>query len=115
MATEINLADIVEGAVSLEVPANVSALLSEVYITSLNFPKTVLNIRVSTYPLEKTTLKMFFAWEMGEHRSSNVAYIAYDVQKNNYYDWLTAMIREAPRYNHKTLLEYFRERFSKQK
>ncbi len=93
-------------------PLAVKNTLFDIHALSLNFPDSVVDLRIATYDLEENQYKLCFLWEIDKiFRSTNAKYIAYDKQKDDFFNWLTISFREE-RYDSKQLLTYFQERFS---
>jgi hypothetical protein len=117
MVKEYLLSDIInnkdsEDLVKLDIPLPVKNILSDIYISSLNFPNTVVDLKIVTYDYEENQYKLYFGWATDKIiRSTNVAYIAYDKQKHDFFDWLTISFREE-RYTNDQLLSYFNDKFS---
>jgi len=119
MVKEYLLSDIVknegsENLVKLDMPLPVKNVLSDIYLSSLNFPNTVVDLKIATYDYEEDQYRLYFGWSIDKVlKSTNVAYIAYDKQKNDFFNWLTISFREE-RYDYNQLIDYFNNQFSKQ-
>jgi len=115
MVYELKLSDIAQGAVIADMPEAVKPIIGEINRVALDFPDSVINLRMSTYEPEKERYRMYFAWETDRKTGSSVpAYVAYDSPRNDFFNWMAAMTGKEERFSGEELIEYFRQRFSRQ-
>jgi len=111
MEEEIKLCDIVNNVKKVEMPDLFRKTLIDIYNLSLDFKETVIDLRVATYEPEKDRYRLYFSWKTSSWGSNKCAYIAYDKQEHDFFDWLIDTYKEPPRFNQQQLLEYFKKEF----
>jgi hypothetical protein len=114
--SEYKLCDIVNGTKEIEnMPEPVLELIRRVYQTSLEFQENVVDLRISNYPKEdyvkENSYQVYFTWVTDEFlRSNRGLYISYDLEKQDFFDWLKYMCEEDVRYTKEELVNRFKEK-----